>query len=214
MRISHQVYSPTNMLITAAGNLDHTQITRFGGRGVPPSAMARMRRFPRRFRRPQAHLLLKTKKALEQIHICLGVPCLPHRTRIAVRLLHPEHGSGRRHELAAVSKHPGAARPGVLGFFGIESLPRHRLPAGKRGHVVERRPKKSSGSTLEEFRRFKEELVSDEELRRAKDHLKGSLMLSLESTSSRMANLARQELYFGTLLQPGRDGGEHRAGYR
>jgi predicted Zn-dependent peptidase len=34
-------------------------------------------------------------------------------------------------------------------------------------------------------------------LRRAKDHLKGSLMLSLESTSSRMANLARQELYFG-----------------
>jgi len=35
-----------------------------------------------------------------------------------------------------------------------------------------------------------------EELRRAKDHLKGSLMLSLESTSSRMSNLARQEIYF------------------
>ena len=39
--------------------------------------------------------------------------------------------------------------------------------------------------------------VPDEELRRAKDHLKGSLMLSLESTSSRMSNLARQEMYFG-----------------
>ena len=36
----------------------------------------------------------------------------------------------------------------------------------------------------------------DAELRRAKDHLKGSLMLSLESTSSRMSNLARQEIYF------------------
>ena len=36
-----------------------------------------------------------------------------------------------------------------------------------------------------------------DELRRAKDHLKGSLMLSLESTSSRMSHLARQELYFG-----------------
>jgi predicted Zn-dependent peptidase len=34
------------------------------------------------------------------------------------------------------------------------------------------------------------------ELRRAKDHLKGSLMLSLESTSSRMSHLARQEIYF------------------
>ena len=37
---------------------------------------------------------------------------------------------------------------------------------------------------------------SADELRRGKDHLKGSLMLSLESTSSRMSNLARQELYF------------------
>ncbi len=36
-----------------------------------------------------------------------------------------------------------------------------------------------------------------DELRRAKDHLKGSLMLSLESTSSRMSNLARQEMHFG-----------------
>jgi predicted Zn-dependent peptidase len=52
-------------------------------------------------------------------------------------------------------------------------------------------------SITREFRQLKEERVSDEELRRAKDHLKGSLMLGLESTSSRMSNLARQEMYFG-----------------
>src|SRR5260370_26322337 len=52
-------------------------------------------------------------------------------------------------------------------------------------------------SILKEFRQLKQELVPDDELRRAKDHLKGSLMLSLESTSSRMSNLARQEMYFG-----------------
>ena len=49
---------------------------------------------------------------------------------------------------------------------------------------------------VKEFRDLKETLVTEEELRRAKNHLKGSLMLSLESTSSRMSNLARQELYF------------------
>jgi predicted Zn-dependent peptidase len=43
-------------------------------------------------------------------------------------------------------------------------------------------------------------LVSEEELRRAKDHLKGSIVLGLESTSSRMANLARQESYFGRFM--------------
>jgi predicted Zn-dependent peptidase len=34
------------------------------------------------------------------------------------------------------------------------------------------------------------------ELQRSKDHLKGSLMLSLENTASRMSHLARQEIYF------------------
>jgi predicted Zn-dependent peptidase len=47
-----------------------------------------------------------------------------------------------------------------------------------------------------ELRRLKEEPLPESELRRAKDHLKGSLMLNLESTSSRMSHLARQEIYF------------------
>jgi predicted Zn-dependent peptidase len=51
-------------------------------------------------------------------------------------------------------------------------------------------------SITREFRQLKEQPVNDEELRRAKDHLKGSLMLGLESTASRMSNLARQEMYF------------------
>lgn len=48
-----------------------------------------------------------------------------------------------------------------------------------------------------ELKLLKEEQVSDAELKLAKDHLKGNLMLSLESSSSRMSNLARQEIYFG-----------------
>jgi predicted Zn-dependent peptidase len=51
--------------------------------------------------------------------------------------------------------------------------------------------------TLEEFAALARTPVPDDELRRAKDHLKGSLMLSLENTSSRMSQLARQELFFG-----------------
>ncbi len=49
---------------------------------------------------------------------------------------------------------------------------------------------------MREFRDLKQNLAPADELRRAKDHLKGSFMLGLESTSSRMGNLARQELYF------------------
>ena len=50
---------------------------------------------------------------------------------------------------------------------------------------------------MREFRDLKERPVPAGELRRAKDHLKGSLMLSLESPGSRMTNLARQDLYYG-----------------
>lgn len=50
---------------------------------------------------------------------------------------------------------------------------------------------------MAELRRLKQEALKPEELRLAKDHMKGSLVLSLESTSSRMGNLARQWLTHG-----------------
>jgi predicted Zn-dependent peptidase len=49
---------------------------------------------------------------------------------------------------------------------------------------------------MAEFRRIKSSPVDPGELRRAKDQLKGNLLLSLESSSARMSNLARQEMYF------------------
>jgi predicted Zn-dependent peptidase len=48
---------------------------------------------------------------------------------------------------------------------------------------------------IAEIRRLKHDPMPEDELRRAKDHLKGSLMLNLESTSSRMSHHARQEIY-------------------
>ena len=64
--------------------------------------------------------------------------------------------------------------------------------AGTAGATVD----KVIASVIEEFRQLKADGIPAEELRRAKDHMKGSLMLSLESTGSRMSNLARQYMYF------------------
>ena len=49
---------------------------------------------------------------------------------------------------------------------------------------------------LSEFTKLKQELLSAEELTRAKDQVKGNILLGLESSNARMANLARQEMYF------------------
>ncbi len=51
-------------------------------------------------------------------------------------------------------------------------------------------------SVVSEFRKLKTEPVPEEEVRRAKAQLKGGMMLALESSTSRMSNLARQEIYF------------------
>jgi predicted Zn-dependent peptidase len=51
-------------------------------------------------------------------------------------------------------------------------------------------------SVVSEFKQLKSAKLPEEEVRRAKDQLKGSLMLSLESSTSRMSNLARQDMYF------------------
>ena len=66
-------------------------------------------------------------------------------------------------------------------------LRRLRERGGRRGH----RPGRRRAARHEARRR-----CPTTELRRAKDHLKGSLMLSLENTASRMSHLARQEIYF------------------
>lgn len=51
--------------------------------------------------------------------------------------------------------------------------------------------------TLEDMRTMKQQGATEAELAAAKLHLKGSILLSLESTVSRMSGLARQEYYFG-----------------
>ena len=55
---------------------------------------------------------------------------------------------------------------------------------------------------LEEFRRLKEEPLDEEELRRAKDHLKGATLLALEGSGQRMTSLARYHIYFDRHFTP------------
>jgi predicted Zn-dependent peptidase len=54
----------------------------------------------------------------------------------------------------------------------------------------------------DEVKRLVDEAVPADELQRAKDNLKGGLMLSLEGTGSRMSNLARNEIYFKRTVSP------------
>ena len=130
------------------------------------------------------------------MHLCLGVPSypLPHEERFACYVLNTLLGGGMSSRLFQnIRERQGLA---YAVFSELNPYRDTGCLSIYAGTSIES-AKKVVESITNEFRDLKEHAVADEELRRAKDHLKGSLMLSLESTSSRMSNLARQEMYFG-----------------
>jgi predicted Zn-dependent peptidase len=189
------VYSPSNLLITAAGNLTHERLVDLASRRfaeLKPLAPLSVPAAPA----THARISLRSKKDLEQVHVCIGVPSYPirHDERFTCYVLNTVLGGGMSSRLfqnirerqglayAVFSELNPYTDTGCLSVYAGTSLESAR-------RVVE--------SVMKEFAELKQNPVSAEELRRAKDHLKGSLMLSLESTSSRMSNLARQEMHFG-----------------
>ncbi len=188
-------YAPSNMLVTAAGNLTHERLVELVSQrfeSVPVCEQVPSDAVPA----THARIATRNKKSLEQVHLCLGVPSypLPHSDRFACYVLNTVLGGGMSSRLFQNIRE----RRG-LAYAVFSELSPYRdtgCLSVYAGTSVE-----SAGSVvqliLSEFTRLKQEPVEDEELRRAKDYLKGSLMLGLESTTSRMANLARQEMYFG-----------------
>jgi len=183
-----------NIVFSAAGNLDHDQFTaavaeKFSGLalGNTPSDLSAPA--------PSARILLRSKKSLEQVQICLGVPAPPitDENRFATLILNTVLGGGMSSRLfQTIREERGMAYSvysdlspysdtGTLCVYAGTS-------AGKVMEVVD--------LIVTEFRKLKDTPLSDEELTRAKDQVKGNVLLGLESSNSRMANLARQEMYF------------------
>ena len=129
------------------------------------------------------------------MHVCLGVPCypIPHEDRFICYVLNTVLGGGMSSRLFQnIRERQGLA---YAVFSELNPYTDTGCLVGLRRHIA-RIGRKVVESVLKEFTELKQQQVPAEEVRRAKDHLKGSLMLSLESTSSRMSNLARQEMHF------------------
>ena len=189
------VYVPSNIVITAAGRITHKQIVDYAERyfgSLPSGTPASLERQPD----PDIPLVLKRKRSLEQVHLCVGVPAYPiaHERRYGCYVLSTVLGGGMSSRLFQnVREKHGLA----YSIFSELNLYRDTGCLAVYSGTSTENVKKVVGMVADEFRRLYNDPVSEEELRRAKDHLKGSLALSLESTSSRMSNIARQELFFG-----------------
>jgi predicted Zn-dependent peptidase len=190
-------FAPGNIIVSAAGNLDHDRFVELVTAAFEHMKPAKNGKngFHSPVPKIVSRIILRNKKALEQVQLCLGVPAHPiaHEKRHAGYILNTLLGGGMSSRLFQnIRERQGLAYSiysdlnpyrdtGCLAIYAGTSL----ASASK---VVQ--------SVVSEFRNLKSTPVPEEELKRSKAQLKGSLMLSLESSTARMSNLARQEMYF------------------
>ncbi len=193
-RYFSRTYVAPHLIVAAAGNLDHVRLRalideKFASLPVaapdwptaPPSVTPG---------------LLNRQKDIEQTHLCLGTPAYPqaHERRHALYVLNTILGGSMSSRLFQhVREERGLAYAVFSNLAAYSDAGTITVYAG----CASDRLREVVDVTLAELRDLRDRPVAAEELRRAKDHLKGSLMLGLESTSSRMSHLARQEIYFG-----------------
>jgi predicted Zn-dependent peptidase len=186
-------YVGSNIIISAAGNIEHAKVreliqSAFGAvaargeplNGTPPAVV------------PQ--VITRTKE-LEQSHVCLGTTCYQqnHDDRYVSYILNTVLGGSMSSRLFQnVREKRGLAYSVFSGISAYRDAGNLTIYAGCANDAVE----EVVDLCVTELRAMKNAPVPESELRRAKDHLKGSLMLSLENTASRMSHLARQEIYF------------------
>ena len=188
-----KAYTPHNLIVSAVGNLEHDRVrelvdAKFGSLAASDETMADE---PPRVV-PQT---LIRNKELEQSHLCIGVSSYPqnHDDRYSSYVLNTLLGGSMSSRLFQnVREKRGLAYAVFSGLSAYRDAGSFTIYAGCSNEAVG----EVIDLVVEELRGVKSSAVPEAELQRSKDHLKGSLMLSLENTASRMSHLARQEIYF------------------
>jgi predicted Zn-dependent peptidase len=187
-------FAPANLVVCAAGNLNHQNFVDLVAKHfeqVKPAQNGLHSSAPKTFSR----INLRNKKSLEQVQICIGVPSHPiaHERRYASYILNTLLGGGMSSRLFQnIRERQGLAYSIYSDLNPYRDTGSMCVYAGtSRESAI-----KVVESVVAEFANLKTTPVPEEELRRSKDQLKGSLMLSLESSMARMSNLARQEMYY------------------
>jgi len=189
-------YDPSQIVIAIAGSFDQATVERlvqrYFGKRKPVNGSLRS---PRRPPDVRGGVLAK-KKPLEQVHLCLGLKGVAagHRDRYAVYALNSVLGGSMSSRLFQEVREKRGLAYSIYSFLsGYSDVGTITVYAATRPKEVER----VVDLVCREITRMHKHGIDRKELERAKNQMKGSLMLSLESSHSRMSKLAKDELIYG-----------------
>lgn len=191
-------YGVKDIVISCAGNFDHMHLMallnknlgnlRRGSepeRGAPPGFQSTMHVF---------------SKQLSEAHLCLGFKGIHHasKDRYSLFTLNTILGAGVSSRLFQEIREKRGLAYAIYSFIASYSdTGLWGIYAG----VSRKKVREVIELILQEMHHLKD-TITESELQRAKNQLKGNIILGLESTSSRMNNIARQEIYHGRYFSP------------
>lgn len=193
---TRKYYANENIILAAAGNISHDALVRLAEKY-----------FTRRMNRGEkfktfAAVRAKKRseeytKPIQQAHLCTGTIAFSvhNEMRYPALVMNSVLGDGMSSRLFQQIREKHGLAYSVYSFLGLmKDTGSFGIYVGTDKGSVE----KALSLSMKELDKMKSALLSRSELQRAKAQLKGSMLLSLESTSNRMMRLGNGELYYGT----------------
>ncbi len=190
-------YHPKEIVISVAGNFEHTRLIEL--LNMHFGKLARVGVSKKEVTPAFTRAISVKKKQLEQVQLCIGFKGLPyiHEDRFVISALNTVLGNSMSSRLFQEIREQNALAYSIYSYVasyrdtGMLTVYAGADPSNAL-EVVR--------LVVKEFRKIKEEGITPAEELRVKNQIKGSLILSLESSNSHMSRLARQEIYFGKYL--------------
>jgi predicted Zn-dependent peptidase len=193
-------FSASNLVIAAAGNVQHEQMVELVEKSFENNtieAAGVVEESPA----TAAPILIEQKKELEQAHLVIAAPWpnAKHEDRYAASLLASVIGGGTSSRLwQTIREERGLAYSVGAGGSAFSDVGVFTIYAGTSPQHLD----EVLDLSLAEMRRVVSESVPEEELQLVKDQALSSILLSLESSSTRVSALARQEIIHGRRISP------------
>src|SRR3954447_15739919 len=198
-------YTPPNIVVAAAGTLEHATVVRLVRKALAGTALdssaadpAGPRTGSKRVRHQKPHTVVRNRDT-EQAHVVLGGVGIGRRDerRFALGVLNNVLGGGMSSRLfqeirekrgLAYSVSSSGSQYADAGLFGVYA----GCAPGKVEEVLD--------LTRAELERMGASGITAEEISRGRGMVKGSYVLGLEDSGSRMSRLAKSELLYGELM--------------
>jgi predicted Zn-dependent peptidase len=193
MQFKTDFYTGENTIVAAAGKVDHDHVVSLFEKGLKDLPAGRGHSWQKATRSPSEAVVVESD--LEQVHVCLGVegPSKTDERRHAGYILNTILGGGWSSRLSqeirekrglAYTVYSFMSSFSDTGMFGVHA----GCDPGRLEEMLSVMGKETFSLASN---------ITEEDIRSAKNQLRGNLILAMESSDARMNRLAKDEYYFG-----------------